>query len=77
MATIAYVSSGDRALGKERDELLGGGRERTECARLAQDKGRKGEWNAISLATFAAVRSLRSGVEERVDAAGFVEGARG
>jgi predicted dehydrogenase len=112
VATIAYVASGDRALGKERYELfgggraavvddfrslrlLGGGRERTERARLVQDKGHKGEWKAIhrvltqggappieplswvatSLVTFAAVRSLRSGVEEHVDAAGFVEKA--
>ncbi|HSW29036.1 MAG TPA: bi-domain-containing oxidoreductase [Longimicrobiales bacterium] len=114
VVTIAYVASGDRALGKERYELfgggrsavvddfrslrlLGGGRERTERARLAQDKGHRGEWEAIhrvltrggappiepvswvatSLATFAAVRSLRSGSEERMDAVGFVERARG
>jgi hypothetical protein len=32
-------------------------------------------WCDFSVATFAAVRSLRSGVEERVDAAGFMEGA--
>ncbi|MDP2959245.1 MAG: Gfo/Idh/MocA family oxidoreductase, partial [Longimicrobiales bacterium] len=110
VASIAYVASGDRALGKERFEmfgggraaviddfrvlrLLGGGRARTERARLAQDKGHRGEWEAIrrvltqggpppiepvswvatSLATFAAVRSLRSGAEETVDAAGFLE----
>jgi predicted dehydrogenase len=106
---IAYVASGDRALGKERFELFGGGRAavvddfrllslfsggrtKTSRARLAQDKGHRAKWEAIrgvlreggpppietvswvatSLATFAAVRSLRSGAEESVDAVGFI-----
>jgi predicted dehydrogenase len=106
---IAYVASGDRALGKERFELFGGGRAavvddfrtlslfsggrtKTSRDRLAQDKGHRAEWEAIrgvlteggqppietvswvatSLATFAAVRSLRSGAEESVDAVGFI-----
>lgn len=109
VASIAYVASGDRALGKERFEVfggsrvviiddfrtlrtLGGGRSRTERSRLSQDKGHQGEWEAIqralrgqadapiateswvatSLATFAAVRSLRSGEPQRVDARGFI-----
>lgn len=75
--------------------LFGGGRTRTSRARLTQDKGHKGEWEAIhrvlttggeapiameswvatSLATFAAVRCLRSGAEEVVDAARFIKGA--
>jgi predicted dehydrogenase/threonine dehydrogenase-like Zn-dependent dehydrogenase len=111
VATITYVAAGDRALGKERFEvfgggrsavvddfrevrLFGGGRARSRKDRLAQDKGHRGEWEALgrvlrqggeppisleslvatSLATFAAVRSLRSGVEEKVDAAGFIAG---
>jgi predicted dehydrogenase/threonine dehydrogenase-like Zn-dependent dehydrogenase len=114
VVSIAYVASGDRALGKERFELFGGGRSAvvddfremrlfgggkrvSQRARLSQDKGHRGEWEALrhalvhggpppisleslvatSLATFAAVRSLRSGVEEAVDGAGFVAGVRG
>ena len=33
-------------------------------------------WVATSLATFAAVRSLRSGVQEPVDGVGFTAGVR-
>lgn len=109
VASIAYVASGDKSLGKERVEVFGGGRSgvlddyrelhryaggsrSSEKARLAQDKGHEGEWRAIrevlasggdapigleslvatSLATFAAVRSLRGGQAEAVDAAGFI-----
>lgn len=112
VAVITYVASGDRALGKERYEifgggrsavvddfrelrLMGGGRSRTRKDRLAQDKGHRGEWDAIrevltrggplpiplesllatSLTTFAAVRSLRSGSDELVDAEGFIRQA--
>jgi predicted dehydrogenase len=113
VATITYVASGDRALGKERYEvfgggrtavledfrvlrLLGGGRARTSRARLSQDKGHRGEWTAIrsalregmppipteswvatSLATFAAVRSLRSGAPEVIDALSLLRGSAG
>lgn len=113
VVSILYTASGDRASGKERFEvfgggrtgilddfrtldLFGGGRRKAETSRLGQDKGHRGEWEvlaarlrdggeppiptaswvATSLATFAAVRSLRSGTEEAVDAAAFLASVR-
>lgn len=61
--SLSFVTSRDRALGKERYEVFGGGRTAVESL------------VATSLATFAAVRSLRSGAPEVVDAPGFVERA--
>jgi len=111
VATITYVASGDRGMGKERFEVFGGGRSAMlddfrelslfaegrgggQKARLSQDKGHRGEWEALrrvlkeggeapisvaslvatSLATFAAVRSLRDGGEVRVDVNTFLDG---
>jgi predicted dehydrogenase len=113
VGTITYVAAGDRALGKERVELFGGGAAavlddyrslelhrgggtQREKSRLRQDKGHRAEWEAIgrtlrgggpppialeslvatSLATFAAVRSLRGGRTESVDAAAWLRELR-
>ena len=73
-------------------ELYRGGTRTRERSRLRQDKGHRGEWEAIgralrsgspppialealvttSLATFAAVRALRRGKGEAVDARGWL-----
>jgi predicted dehydrogenase/threonine dehydrogenase-like Zn-dependent dehydrogenase len=73
-------------------ELHRGGKAKREKSRLRQDKGHRGEWDAIarslrgesampisveslvatSLATFAAVRALRSGEAEAIDARGWL-----
>ena len=113
VGTIAYVAAGDRAMGKERVELFGGGvsaalddwrtlevyragKADKDKSRLRQDKGHQAEWQAIrraleaggappialesliatSLATFAAVRALKSGRSESVDAAAWLREAR-
>jgi predicted dehydrogenase/threonine dehydrogenase-like Zn-dependent dehydrogenase len=112
VGTITYVASGDRALGKERVELFGGGlagvlddyralelhrggRTHREKNRLRQDKGHQAEWEAIaralrggappipleslvatSLATFAAVRALRGGGVEGIDARAWLDARR-
>jgi hypothetical protein len=107
------VAAGDRALGKERVELFGGGgaavlddyralelhrggRTQRDRNRLRQDKGHQAEWEAIgrslraggaapialdalvatSLATFAAVRALRTGDAEPLDAVAWLRELR-
>ena len=78
-------------------DLHRGGKTQRERSRLRQDKGHRGEWEAIgrllrdggpppisldslvamSLATFAAVQSLRDGEAQKLDVDAWLQDARG